>query len=362
MKKLKERFGEGEQEHEQGQAPLQITQGLGEDIKEDVEVAEGEETKEAPKEEKKKRKEKEQAMEKPKKTVKQSQPNLVVPLTRSSSRAATIQAIEVAKPKEKREIFIAGMSQPAKKTYRRLRKKKKKDELDEEKIESNHLSQFKVVSYNPSSNIDNLYDNIKTNRDLSSFTHVYFDKLGSIDKNKVEESIYDMMATFKTTPLEIVDSLPKSLYNIVKQKWQYSLTTERQIKEAQLAQVIPTLDKKMMEKSMNKYKGRPTPKYRAFKLLKNYIEEGVTQSTFLCKEIYGLSTKDVEKKGDEKEHEPKKDKEERGAQEIEVQDKDCEVDGIKETTKEATTKEEQQDVHDVKVLSASPPQIYQVIR
>lgn len=67
---------------------------------------------------------------------------------------------------------------------------------------------------------------------MSGFTHVDFDKLGSVDKNKVEEAIYEMMAKFKSTPLEIVDSLPKSLYDRVEQKWQYSLTTEKQIRKA----------------------------------------------------------------------------------------------------------------------------------
>lgn len=108
-----------------------------------------------------------------------------------------------------------------------MRKKKKKEDSDEEKTESEDLIQFKVVIHNLSSYIDKLCDNIKINADLSGFTHVDFDKLGSVDKNKVEEALYEMMATFKSTPLEISDSLPKSLYDLVEQKWQYSLTTKR---------------------------------------------------------------------------------------------------------------------------------------
>ena len=70
----------------------------------------------------------------------------------------------------------------------------------------------------------------------------------------------------------------------------------------------------------------------------------VTQSTWLWKVIYGLSTKDVEKKGDEEENEPKKGEDEKFEQEIKVQVKDGNVGGIEETIEEATTKEEQQDV------------------
>ena len=69
-----------------------------------------------------------------------------------------------------------------------------------------------MVRHNLSSDIDNLCENIITNTNLSKFTHVDFDNIGSVDKNKVEESIYDMMTAFKSTPLEISNSLPKSLY------------------------------------------------------------------------------------------------------------------------------------------------------
>ena len=42
-------------------------------------------------------------MEKPKKPLKKSQKNLVVPITRSSTMVATIQAKEVIKENEKRD-------------------------------------------------------------------------------------------------------------------------------------------------------------------------------------------------------------------------------------------------------------------
>lgn len=80
------------------------------------------------------------------------------------------------------------------------------------------MSQFKVVSHNPSSNIDNFCDSVKNNADMSGFQHINFDKLDNGDKNNNEEAFYDMMVTFKTTPLEISNSLPKILYEWVEQK------------------------------------------------------------------------------------------------------------------------------------------------
>lgn len=44
-----------------------------------------------------------------------------------------------------------------------------------------------------------------------------------------------MMVSFNSTPLEIVNSLPKSLYDGVEKKWKYSLTTKKKIREAQLS-------------------------------------------------------------------------------------------------------------------------------
>ena len=103
-------------------------------------------------------------------------------------------------------------------------------ESDEERIESDDNSQFKVVIYNPSSDLDNLCENIKNNVHLSRFTHFEFDKLRKIEINKVEEYVYAMMETFNVTPIEIANSLPKSLYDRVGQRWKYSLTIEKNIR------------------------------------------------------------------------------------------------------------------------------------
>ena len=57
----------------------------------------------------------------------------------------------------------------------------------------------------------------------------------------VEESIYTIMAKFKTTPLELDNSIPKYLYSIIKNKWHYYLKMEKEIRESTLARVIPKL-------------------------------------------------------------------------------------------------------------------------
>lgn len=114
------------------------------------------------------------------------------------------------------------------------------------------------------------------------------------------------------------------------------MTIERQIREAQLAQVMHTLDRHMMTNTMKKYKGRFELKYRAFKIWRNKIEAVVTQSTFMWKDIYGLSIKAKEKKENEEIKEPKKSEKEKD--EIIVIEVD--VEGTKETTKETTTKDE----------------------
>lgn len=148
------------------------TQGQGEDQEEDGEGVEREEAKETPKDTKaKKRKAKEQIVEKLEKAMKKPD----VCNTRSSTREATIQASEILYPKGKRTPDTTEPSELVKKTYKGLKKLVPQPNSDEEKIESDVMSQF-MVSQNPSSNLDNLCDNIKSNVDLSSFTHIEFDK------------------------------------------------------------------------------------------------------------------------------------------------------------------------------------------
>ena len=55
-----------------------------------------------------------------------------------------------------------------------------------------------MVSHNPSFDIDKLYQNTTINVDLSGFIHIDFDKIGSEDKNKVEEAIHNIMETIKS--------------------------------------------------------------------------------------------------------------------------------------------------------------------
>ena len=78
--------------------------------------------------------------------------------------------------------------------------------FDEEKTKSDDISQFKVVSHKPLSNLENFCGIVKNSADLSGFSQVNFDNLGKEETNKVEEALYAMMSKFKTTPLEFSNS------------------------------------------------------------------------------------------------------------------------------------------------------------
>ena len=52
----------------------------------------------------------------------------------------------------------------------------------EEKIESDDISQFKVVSHNPLLDLENLCENVENSADLIGFSHVDFKKLSKIEK------------------------------------------------------------------------------------------------------------------------------------------------------------------------------------
>ena len=106
-------------------------------------------------------------------------------------------------------------------------------------------------------------------------SHIKFDTHGKFEMNQVEELIYAMMTTFKQTPIEIAKSLPKELSDRVENKWQYSLTKERQIRDTTLAQVMLELDREIMEKAIKKHTRKFAPKYKAFNILKNNVEHVV---------------------------------------------------------------------------------------
>ena len=83
----------------------------------------------------------------------------------------------------------------------------------------------------------------------------------------VEESIYTMMAKFKTTPLELGNSIPKDLYSIIENKWHYYLNMEKEIRESTLVHVIFDLTKGQISKASKKHGRKFAPKYRAFSIL-----------------------------------------------------------------------------------------------
>ena len=147
-----------------------------------------------------------------------------------------------------------------------------------------------MVSHTTKSDLENVCDNIRDNADLIGLKNIDFNKLTRDEKNIVEESIYTMMAKFKTTPLELDNSMPKELSSIVENKWNYCLNMEKEIRESTLSCVMPDLTKGQIRKANKKHGSKFAPKYRAFCILQNKIEDVVKKSTLVWKVIYGLKT------------------------------------------------------------------------
>ena len=99
-----------------------------------------------------------------------------------------------------------------------------------------------------------------------------------------------MMAKFKNTPLDLDNSMPKELYSIIENKQHYCLNMEKEIRESTLAHVISELTNGKISKENKKHGRKFSPKYRAFNILQNNIEDVVKESTLMWKVIYGLTT------------------------------------------------------------------------
>lgn len=99
--------------------------------------------------------------------------------------------------------------------------------------------------------------------------------------------MYDMMVTFKLTPLEFANSLPRRLCNLVEQKWKHYILIEREIRETKLATVAPDFTPQQIKDAIEEYKGKFFTKYQAFKVLKGKINEVEKQSTSIWAVVYG---------------------------------------------------------------------------
>ena len=98
------------------------------------------------------------------------------------------------------------------------------------------------------------------------------------------------MSKLKNNPLELDNTMPKELYTVVENKWHYYLKLEKKIRESTLAQVISELTRGQITKENKKYGSVFAPKYRAFNILYDNIEDVVKNSTHMWKLIYGLTT------------------------------------------------------------------------
>jgi len=147
-------------------------------------------------------------------------------------------------------------------------------ESDEEKIEFDN-EQYRLVRHSTKSKLEIFCNNIRDNADLTGLNTIYFNNLSREEQNIVEESIYTMMARFKTTPLELDNSMPKELSSIVENKWHYYLNMEKEIRESTLGHVMLELTKGQIKKENKKHGRNFLPKYRAFKILQNQIEDVV---------------------------------------------------------------------------------------
>ena len=115
---------------------------------------------------------------------------------------------------------------------------------------------------------------------------VDFNKFTKEEQNRIEESVYAMMTRFKYTPLELDGKLPKELSKIVEDKWHFCLKMEKEMRESTLASILPDLTKEQITKVVKRHNTRFTPKYRAFSIFQNKIEEVVQRTTRSWKNLY----------------------------------------------------------------------------
>ena len=185
--------------------------------------------------------------------------------------------------------------------------------------ETKDTSQFRVVSNPPKSKVDILCTDIVEHADMSRLKDINFDELSREEKKRIEESIYEMMAKFKLTPLELDNTMPKEISSLIENKWHYCLDMERQIREATLANLFTDLKSEQIKNKVQKYSHKFMPKYSAFYILQKKTKELEERTTKIWKIIYSLVNlkpgqedpfKEIDKGDEEEEGQIEKEEEE----------------------------------------------------
>ena len=126
---------------------------------------------------------------------------------------------------------------------------------------------------------------------------------------------------------------------------------------------MPKLTKGKITKASKKYGNRFSPKYRAFNILQNNIEDVVKKSTLMWKVIYGLQTvkegqeDPFERKNDGNDDEEEDEKEEEGEKEKDKEEVTMEKDVQKDNMATVDQQQKDQSVQDTQIPPPSRPHV-----
>lgn len=96
---------------------------------------------------------------------------------------------------------------------------------------------------------------------------IEFIKLSQEEQNKIENYVYALMIKFKTTPLELDNSIPKELYSLIENKWHHCLNIEKEIRESTLAELFPKMKKGQITIKAKKFGKKFQPRDSALNIL-----------------------------------------------------------------------------------------------
>ena len=160
-----------------------------------------------------------------------------------------------------------------------------------------------------------------------------------------------MMAQFKYTPLELDGQLPKKLSKTVEDRWHFFLRMEKEMRESTLASILPDLTKQQISNAVKRHNKRFTPKYRAFSILQNKIEDVVQRTTRSWTNLYNniedVFEEEYKEQASTKPEERRKRREEKIEAERKVEEE--------ENRDRSTETQQDQSVQDTQLSPPSPP-------
>lgn len=127
---------------------------------------------------------------------------------------------------------------------------------------------------------------------FGAFRYVKYDSRIEEVKRKIEESVVCTLLKFRLVPLEVTNSLPKSLYLHIDNRWKYAINSEKKMRERSLVHLFPDILVDKISEHLKNYQTNFLVKQRALKMMNGLYLEVEKETKEKWQEIFQIKSAD----------------------------------------------------------------------